>query len=137
MKRTRLLPMALALCGSLGIWLPVQTAGADTPAAVVSKLDKDSDRTLDLAEVNAGASKRFDRLNKDTDTTLDMQEVKGVIGPKAFAAADTDHDGTLSKDEYLALVQKLFNQADANHDGTLNAKELGSTAGLKLKRLID
>jgi Ca2+-binding EF-hand superfamily protein len=115
----------------------VQTAAADTPAAVVSKLGKDSDRTLDLAEVNAGASKRFDRLNKDTDTTLDMQEVKGVIGAKAFAAADTDHDGTMSKDEYLALVQKLFNEADANHDGTLNAKELGSTAGLKLKRLID
>jgi Ca2+-binding EF-hand superfamily protein len=104
---------------------------------VVSKLVKDSDKTLDLAEVNAGASKPIEKLNKDADTTLDGREIKGVIGEKAFAAADADHDGTLSKDEYLALVQKLFKQADTDHDGTLDANELGSKTGQKLKRLID
>ncbi len=104
---------------------------------MVSKLDTDSDQTLDLAEVDTGANKRFDLLNQDADTTLDMKEVKGVIGEKAFAAADTDHDGTLSKKEYLALVRKLFKEADTDHDGTLSAKELSSTPGRKLKRLID
>ncbi len=137
MKRNPLLSTTFALCGFLGLWLPVQTVSADTSAAVVSKLDKDSDQTLDLAEVDAGANTRFERLNKDADTTLDMNEVKGVIGEKAFAAADADHDGTLSKDEYLALVRKLFKQADTDHDGTLSAKELSSTTGRKLKRLID
>src|SRR5580692_7340832 len=32
----------------------------------------------------------------DNDKRLDAQEVAGVVGPKAFQAADTDHDGTLS-----------------------------------------
>jgi hypothetical protein len=104
---------------------------------VVAKYDKDNDRTLDLAEVKAAAAAHFDKLNKDSDSTLESKEVKGVIGPKAFAAADTDHDGSLSKDEYLALVTKLFNRADADHDGTLSASELKSKSGQALKRLID
>ena len=136
MKRAYAFGM-LGLCGVLGLSLGPQPALADTAAAVVSKYDKDSDRTLDLAELKAAAGARFDRLNKDADATLDMKEVKGVIGERAFAAADTDHDGTLSKQEYIALLQKLFEQADTDHDGTLNAKELRASAGRKLKRLID
>jgi Ca2+-binding EF-hand superfamily protein len=68
---------------------------------------------------------------------LDNQELKGIVGEAAFKAADSDHDGTLSKADYLALVNRLFKQADANHDGTLDAQELGSKTGHKLKLLID
>jgi Ca2+-binding EF-hand superfamily protein len=137
MQRAPYLAIAFALCAFLGMGLAPRVAAADTSAAVVAKYDKDSDRTLDLAEVTTAANARFERLNKDADTTLDMREVKGVIGAKAFAAADSDHDGTLSKDEYLALVQKLFKQADTDQDGTLNKQELSSKAGRMLKRLID
>jgi Ca2+-binding EF-hand superfamily protein len=137
MLRTLSLSIALGLSVFVGTSLAPKIALADTAAAVVSKDDRDGDKTLDLAEVNAAASAHFARLNKDADATLDMQEVKGVIGEKAFAAADTDHDGTLSRDEYLALVQRLFKQADTDHDGTLDAKELRSKSGRRLKRLID
>ncbi|HTB66879.1 MAG TPA: hypothetical protein VK727_11660 [Steroidobacteraceae bacterium] len=103
--------MLIALCSSvfLGASLAPQIACADGAAAVVSKYDRDSDQTLDLSEVNTAASARFER----------------------------NHDGTLSKDEYLALVQKMFKQADVDHDGTLDAKELHSRAGQRLQRLID
>jgi Ca2+-binding EF-hand superfamily protein len=104
---------------------------------VVTKYDKDNDKTLDLDEVKAAAAAHFDKLNKDSDNTLEAKEVKGVIGPKAFKAADTDHDGTISKDEYLALVEKLFKRADTDHDGKLSAAELKSSNGRALKRLID
>jgi EF hand len=109
MSRTTPVSIAVGLSVFLGVSLAPQIAGADAAGAVVSKYDTDSDQTLDVAEVNTGASARFDR----------------------------DHDGTLSKDEYLALVQKLFKQADTDHDGTLDAKELRSKAGQRLKRLID
>ena len=69
--------------------------------------------------------------------TLDANELKGVIGPTTLKNTDLDKDGTLSKDEYLALVQKLFDQADVDHDGSLNAKELSSKAGVRLRHLID
>ena len=130
--------LCLGLALLLGAAVSGQYAIATEPsAAVVAKYDKDSDQTLDWAEVQTAASARFDSLNKDADGTLDTQEVKGVVGEAAFKAADTDHDGTLSKAEYLALVKKLFKQADGNNDGTLDAQELGSRAGRRLKLLID
>jgi EF hand len=46
--------------------------------------------------------------------------------------ADLDNDGTLTKDEYLAAVEKRFNAADVDHDGTLDAKELRSRSGRAL-----
>jgi Ca2+-binding EF-hand superfamily protein len=115
-----------------------QAAVADpTGSDTVSKYDTDKDHTLDLAEVKTAAAAHFDKLNKDGDATLETEEVQGVIGPEAFRAADADHDGSLSKDEYLALVEKLFKRADANHDGTLDSAELKSKSGRALKRLID
>jgi hypothetical protein len=87
--------------------------------------------------VKAAATAHFDKLNKDSDDTLDANEVKGVIGARIFKAADPDNDGTLSKDEYLALVAKLFDKADVDHDGTIDAKELASKSGHALRRLID
>lgn len=135
--RTALLS-GLPLAVLLGTALLGQYAIATEPAtAVVAKLDRDNDKTLDWAEVQAGASARFDKLNKDNDGTLDAKEVKGVIGEPTFKAADPDNDGTLSKTEYLDLVKKLFQKADADHDGTLSAKELGSKPGRTLERLID
>jgi len=109
MLRAPTMLIALGSSVFLGASLAPQIACADGAAAVVSKYDRDSDQTLDLAEVNTAASARFER----------------------------NHDGTLSKDEYLALVQKMFRQADVDHDGTLDAKELHSTAGQRLQRLID
>ena len=93
--------------------------------------------TLDLAEVKTAAGAHFDKLDKDSDGTLDAQEMQGIIGPKAFRAADPDNDGTLTKDEYLALVEKLFHEADADKDGTLSVAELRSKAAHALKHLID
>jgi len=60
-----------------------------------------------------------------------------TVGAKTFKAADPDNDGTLTKDEYLALVEKLFNKADVDHDGTLSVQELKSKAARTLKRLIE
>jgi hypothetical protein len=53
-----------------------------------------------------------------------------------FAAADPDKDGTLSKDEYLKVVENRFNAADPDKDGTLDEKELRSRAGKALLRLL-
>jgi EF-hand domain pair len=53
-----------------------------------------------------------------------------------FAAADPDKDGTLSKDEYLALVEKRFNAADTDHSGTLTSQQFNSRAVLPLRRLL-
>jgi Ca2+-binding EF-hand superfamily protein len=115
---------------------PYALATESSPA-VVARYDKDNDKTLDWTEVETAAGAHFDKLDKNADGTLDRAEVKGVIAAATFKGADTDHDGTLSKPEYLALVKRLFKQADTDNDGTLSATELGNPAGHRLKLLID
>ena len=103
---------------------------------LIRMLDTDNDGTVDLAEAKAAASATFDRLERDKDGTLDKRELSRRLSAKELAAADPDHDGTLTKDEYLAVVEQRFKAADPDHDGTLDAKELNSSAGRALMRLL-
>jgi Ca2+-binding EF-hand superfamily protein len=86
--------------------------------------------------VKKAASALFARLYRDHDGTLDKRELAGRLSPKEFAAADPDHDGTLTVDEYLAVVEQRFNAANPDNDGTLDAKELNTSAGQALLRLL-
>jgi hypothetical protein len=59
------------------------------------------------------------------------------LSRKELAAADGDHDKTLDKDEYLALVEQRFKAADADGDGSVSAAEFGTPAGRGLLRLLN
>lgn len=102
----------------------------------IARFDKDNDKTLDLAEVKAAASQHFAQIDKNADGTLDATELKHVMGAAKLREADPNHDGTLTKDEYLSFTAKLFKAADPNHEGTLNAAELGTPAGHRLLALL-
>jgi Ca2+-binding EF-hand superfamily protein len=58
------------------------------------------------------------------------------VTDKEFKAADPDNDGTLSKDEYLAMVEKRFKAADPDNDGTVSAAEFKTAAGRSLSKLL-
>jgi Ca2+-binding EF-hand superfamily protein len=105
-------------------------------SSLISLLDTDKDGTVDLAEAKAAASALFDRLERDKDGTLDKRELAHRLSAKELAAADPDHDGTLTKDEYLTVVEQRFRAADPDHDGTIDARELHSRAGRALLRLL-
>jgi Ca2+-binding EF-hand superfamily protein len=102
----------------------------------IRMLDTDNDGTVDLAEARKAASSLFDKLERDKDGTLDKHELSRRLSAKELAAADPDHDGTLTKDEYLAVVEQRFRSADPDHDGTLDAKELNTVGGRALLRLL-
>jgi len=104
-----------------------------SPAA---RFDTDHDGTVDLAEAKKAASDLFDRLDIDKDGTLDLEELKGRLSRNAFNAADPDKDKTLTKDEYLALIEQWFKAADRDHDGTVDAAEFRTPAGRALLRLL-
>ena len=72
----------------------------------------------------------------DHEGTLDKRELAGRRSAKELAAADPDHDGTLTLDEYLSVVEQRFKAANPDGDGTLDAKELSTPAGRALLRLL-
>lgn len=78
----------------------------------------------------------FDKLDTDKHGTLDIKELHGRLSREDFAAADPDHDNTLTKDEYLAVVEQRFKAADPNNDGTVSAAEFRTPAGRALARLL-
>lgn len=45
-----------------------------------------------------------------------------------FDEVDTDHDGFISREEFLAGQKKRFDEFDTNHDGKIDAKEMASSA---------
>ena len=106
------------------------------PALAATKFDTDNDGTVDLDEAKKAASALFDKLDTDKDGTLDLKELKGRLTQKELAAADPDKDGTLSKDEYLAVVEKRFKAADPDNDGSVSAAEFKTGAGRSLGQLL-
>ena len=125
---------ALAVAILSGVGSPVLADSRRT--AAIRMFDTDNDGTLDLAEVKKAASALFSKLDRDHDGTLDKRELAGRLSAREFAAADPDHDGTLTMDEYLAVVEQRFNAANPDKDGTLDAKELNTSAGRALLRLL-
>ena len=115
--------------------------GAATPArakdsSLVGQFDTDHDGTVDLAEAKKAGSDMFDKLDVDHDGTLTFKELHGRMSRKEFAAADPDKDGTLTKEEYLAVVEQRFKAADKDHDGTLSNWEFQTPKGRALVRLL-
>lgn len=134
MMTRRTFVVSLAVGTLFATILPV--AAKSRHGSLIRMLDTDNDGTVDLAEAKAAAAAQFDRLERDKDGTLDKHELARRLSAKELAAADPDHDGTLTKDEYLAVVEQRFSAADPDHDGTLDAKELNSPAGRALLRLL-
>lgn len=126
--------MAVLVASLVGGTSPA-LARAKTPSPL-AQLDPDHDGTVDFGEAKRAALDLFDKLDADKDGTLDIKELHGRLSRKDFAAADRDHDGTLSKDEYLTIVERRFKAADPDGDGTVSEAELRTPAGRALAHLL-
>lgn len=98
--------------------------------------DLDHDGKVSLAEAKSAAAFEFDRLDKDRDGTLDREELGDRVGDADMAAVDGDHDGTLSKAEYLALVQVRFRAVQPDLKAQVAPKQMSSGAGRALRQLL-
>ena len=126
----------IAIFAALGAaFYPVLPA---LPASIrfASGLGYRSRRHGSLDEAKKAAEVMFDKLDRDHEGTLTRRELSGRLSAKEFAAADTDKDATISKDEYLAVVEGRFKAADKDNEGTLTAQELRTKAGRQLLRLL-
>ncbi len=131
-SRRKAIAAAIGLIGAAATPALARTS----KTAPVALFDTDSDSTVDLAEAKKAAGGLFDKLDTDKDGTLDIKELQGRLSRKDFATADPDNDKTLTKDEYLAAVEKRFKAADPDNDGTVSASEFRTPAGRALVRLL-
>jgi Ca2+-binding EF-hand superfamily protein len=59
----------------------------------------------------------------------------GAQRPSRFDEIDTNHDGFVSRDEFIAAEKKRFDEFDTNHDGKVDAKEIASSPPLMERNL--
>jgi len=98
--------------------------------------DIDKDGTLDLAEAKSAAAAHYDELDPKLDDSMDERQAAPALRGAAFHQADANHDGKISKAEYLAYVERRFRAANHDRDGTLDRKELNSATGRALLQLL-
>jgi Ca2+-binding EF-hand superfamily protein len=86
-----------------------------------ARMDKNSDGVLDRAEIEAGLQERRGRWGH-------MGGRDGADGARGernpFARLDTDRDGKVTREEFLARAGNRFNEADLNGDGRLTDADL-------------
>jgi hypothetical protein len=92
--------------------------GPECTHASFAAIDSDHDGTLSLGEIKKAAAEQSRFRSTPIMTAADQVRTAASIECQAFAVADKDKDGTLSKDEYLALVERLFKAADVDRRDT-------------------
>jgi len=89
----------IAIFAALSVaFYPVLPALPASDPDLLAALDTNHDGTVSLDEAKKAAELMFDKLDRDHDGTLTRRELRGRLSAKEFAAADTDKDGTISKD---------------------------------------
>ena len=79
------------------------------------------------ASARSKEEKRFARADHNKDGRIILAE---LLEPrrKAFDKLGTDHNGSLSFEEWTAKTANKFEEADADHSGFLTAAEYSTTA---------
>jgi len=108
-------------------------AGGDFAQRVFDKLDTNHDGVVTLDEYVAAARARFAALDPQNTGKVTAAEIAASPRAEAHAqhaaahlvkAMDTNGDGVVTLDEYLAAAKKRFSRLDKNGDGFIDADEL-------------
>ena len=97
----------------------------------LASADGDGDGTITRVELEKARATAFTRLDQNNDGALDANDVpprlrRMMAGRLAegLSAFDTDHDGRVSRREFIHGPSAAFTTADADRDGRVTSAEL-------------
>lgn len=112
-----------------------------TGGGMIQQMDKNGDGAVSKKEFNAFHAERFKAMDTNKDGKIGSDEMDGMHQgmhgkmksmrhmsiEQHFDAADTNHDGALSKEEAkegMPILYARFDENDANKDGKITKDEV-------------
>jgi Ca2+-binding EF-hand superfamily protein len=134
----------IVLCGSLGVAFEGSSMAAElSPAELLNQIDKGGDGTINPSEAKAAAAAVIVNIDSNHDGVLTNAELGGRVMVVDKLSPSARHplmfwktEGTLTKQEYLNLVDERFEPATKDDDGTVDVKELETESGQALLQLL-
>lgn len=103
------------------------------PGAMLMEADANHDGVITRAEFDAQRTAMFARLDTDSNGQISRDEMRAgrarhhgegaPDGAGFISRLDSNHDGRVTREEFLARPNAEFDRLDANHDGALVAGE--------------
>lgn len=133
-------PFALAAALLIGTAAHAQAA-PDMASALdrIMQADTNNDGQVTKAEFIAHRAQQFARMDRNSDGFITMDDVPrlmaGRFQPRLQMLQqqfDANHDGKVSRDEFVNGPTRGFDLADANHDGIVTREEV-KTALARMK----
>ena len=121
-----------------------QSANEPDKATMIERImqaDANGDGQVSRAEMIAWRAQQFSRLDRNSDGFIDMKDVPGLMASRfepqikqLNSQFDANHDGRVSREEFVNGPTPVFDLVDANHDGVVTKDEV-RIASAKVKSL--
>lgn len=135
----------------------IGSASEQAIARLIQAVSPNGGGKISLDDARKFVRSRFDALDPGHNTTLTSRAMRGPVRVRLknahgrqrrtlvralktlateFKVMDRDRDGTVDKNEYVALVEARFAAANTDGDTTLEANELAAPAGERIRVLL-
>ena len=121
----------------IALALSVTPATAAGKGRFMKHFDTNNDGSVNMAEFNAAAAKRFELMDGDANGILTKEEFRSYMRArkderkqKKFARVDSNNNGTIEREEYLshkrAKAERKYARMDKDGDGSVSKDEFAS-----------
>lgn len=109
----------LILCQCVGAVAQQQQQPGSMYQGQMERLDGNASKAVDRSEYETFMGTAFGSLDKNKDGSLQSDETVQILTVEQFTLTDANHNGRISRSEFMQRVMADFATADHDRNGNL------------------